>query len=57
MMTGAPKIGVTAFSGITPDSPGSTQIKLQNKANAPPASSVTGISELWLEVPNIKRAK
>ena len=56
-MTGAPKIGVTAFKGMTPDSPGSTQSKLHNKAKAPPESKVTGIKELWLEVPSIRRAK
>ena len=56
MMTGAPKIGVTALSGIIPISPGMMQIKLQSKAMALPVSMVRGISELWLEVPSISRA-
>ena len=55
-MTGAPSTGVTAFSGIMPDSPGRIQMRLQSKATALPVSKVTGRSELWFEVPIMRRA-
>ena len=45
-MTGAPIIGVTAFKGIIPASPGRTQIRLQSNATAPPLKIVTGNKEL-----------
>ena len=55
-MTGAPKTGVTALSGMMPDSPGKMQMRLQSKATALPVSKVTGSKELWFDVPNISRA-
>ena len=54
-MTGAPRMGVTALRGMMPASPGRMQIRLQSRAMALPVSRVTGISELWLEVPSISR--
>ena len=56
MMTGAPRMGVTALSGSIPVSPGSVQRRLQSRAVALPVSIVTGISVLWLEVPSRRRA-
>ena len=55
-MTGAPMIGVTAFNGIIPFSPGRTQIRLQSKATALPVRIVTGKRELWFSVPKINLA-
>ena len=43
MITGAPMIGVTAFSGIIPLSPGRTQIMLHNSDMAAPVKIVPGI--------------
>ena len=45
-----------AFNGKIPVSPGNTLIRLHNRATAPPSNKVTGIRELWFEVPSIKRA-
>lgn len=41
-MTGAPKSGVTALSGMMPRSPGSTHSRLHNNATALPESMVAG---------------
>ena len=45
-MTGAPNIGVTAFSGMI-KFVGITQMRLHNKAIAAPISIVAGSSILW----------
>lgn len=45
MITGAPTIGVMAFKGIRPLSPGRELIKLQSRAIEAPVSMVTGINE------------
>ena len=42
MMTGAPNSGVTAFSGMTPLSPGITHNKLQTSAVTEPIKIVAG---------------
>ena len=55
-MTGAPKIGVTAFKGKRLLVPGTTISKLHNRATQAPNSIVTGTNILWLEDPNPKRA-
>ena len=44
MITGAPKMGVTAFSGKTVPVPGMTVKRLQSSAIADPSSIVTGRS-------------
>jgi len=45
IIIGAPTIGVMAFNGIRPLSPGRELIKLQIRAIEAPVSMVTGISE------------
>ena len=50
MITGAPMIGVTAFKGMIPFSPGSTQIILHNNDMAAPVRIVPGIKYRWLSV-------
>ena len=50
IITGAPIMGVTAFSGIMLPSGGNTQIRLHSRATAEPMSAVHGISNAWLSV-------
>ncbi len=45
MMTGAPRRGVIALSGIMPEEPGSMQRRLQSRAIAAPVSIVVGRRE------------
>ena len=56
MITGAPIIGVIAFSGIMPASPGRVVIILHKSAVAEPHRIVSGNSWLWLSEPRINRA-
>ena len=56
MITGAPKIGVIAFKGMTPENIGNTLIRLHNRAMNEPIRIVQGRRDLWSEVPNINRA-
>lgn len=46
IMTGAPKIGVTALSGKILLVPGKTITRLHNKATQAPVNNVTGTSIL-----------
>ena len=55
-MIGAPMKGVTALRGITPLSPGKTQMALARSATAAPVRMVAGNSFWWFSVPSIMRA-
>lgn len=49
-------IGVTAFRGMIPNSPGKMQSRLQVRATALPVRMVMGMRELWFDVPENSRA-